>query len=398
MRYILAFIVVLVVFSGCAGVNIKRMGTDMNYAQLQISKGIPVDTKNPWGSTPLHEATYNGKLPVAKYLIENGANVNQKGYNGNTPLLFAASEGYLAIVKYLIDQGADVNRVNRWQAIPIHYAAQAGHLEVVKYLVSKGSSLIHKDTDKYKTPLQWAQRKNKTSVATYLENLSKPDYGAYLSVKNKDNFDAYKSFMKNYPNSSFRPQVQSLIAEKVQKLLGDTKAMKKVSKKVLGYLKAKDINKIIHYTHENELANAYVEHHGQLYLLLVGPKAFPVGRILQYKKEGHGESILVAKIKGQKAPYKDFTFDEINIMKKMGLTDNLLGAMIEATNKYEEKLETQKSQEAYLAKQQKIKNQEVKTKTVYRNQSGGQKSNGIIDKVGDKIIDKAVGKLFDSFF
>ena len=66
--------------------------------------------------TPLHFACENGKLEIAKLLIERNANITLKTekkiwyeHDGMTTIHFAASSGNVELVKLLIAKGAEIN-------------------------------------------------------------------------------------------------------------------------------------------------------------------------------------------------------------------------------------------------------------------------------------------------
>ena len=61
------------------------------------------------GRTPLHLASKQGELDVARYLVEAGANVNKKMEDGRTPLHFASEQGELDVARYLVEAGANIN-------------------------------------------------------------------------------------------------------------------------------------------------------------------------------------------------------------------------------------------------------------------------------------------------
>src|SRR5580700_4833259 len=54
-------------------------------------------------------ATRKGDLAQVKALLDKGASVNSKSPYGQTPLFFACDRGYVDIVKLLLDRGAEVN-------------------------------------------------------------------------------------------------------------------------------------------------------------------------------------------------------------------------------------------------------------------------------------------------
>ena len=57
-------------------------------------------------STPLHGASSQGWLEVARLLFSHGASVDEKDEEGRTSLQVAASEGHVEMTKLLLDHGA----------------------------------------------------------------------------------------------------------------------------------------------------------------------------------------------------------------------------------------------------------------------------------------------------
>ena len=62
---------------------------------------------NKDGRTPLHWASENGHLEVAKLLLANNANVDAADKDGRTPLHFACQNGHLEVAKLLLANNAD---------------------------------------------------------------------------------------------------------------------------------------------------------------------------------------------------------------------------------------------------------------------------------------------------
>ena len=82
---------------------------DMSKIQDLIEKGADVEAKDKWGSTPLHFASGNNHIEIAKLLLDRGADVKAKDNGGQTPLHFASWHNRIKIAKLLIEAGADVD-------------------------------------------------------------------------------------------------------------------------------------------------------------------------------------------------------------------------------------------------------------------------------------------------
>ena len=88
-------------------------------------KGVPVDTKNVYGKTPLAEAAYSGHLDVVKYLSEKGANLETQEDQGATHLVQAVKRGQLGVVKYLLSRQANPHVVSKDSKSIQEFAAEA---------------------------------------------------------------------------------------------------------------------------------------------------------------------------------------------------------------------------------------------------------------------------------
>ena len=86
------------------------------------------------GGTPLHWASWNGRLEVVKFLVSIGCDKEARDNYGRTPLHCASSDGHHEIVKFLVSIGCDKEALDYSGRTPLHYASVYGHLEVVKYL------------------------------------------------------------------------------------------------------------------------------------------------------------------------------------------------------------------------------------------------------------------------
>jgi len=59
---------------------------DLERVKYLVEKGANIESKDNFGCTPLHRASWGGNLDIVKYLVEKGANIESKDNDGCTPL------------------------------------------------------------------------------------------------------------------------------------------------------------------------------------------------------------------------------------------------------------------------------------------------------------------------
>lgn len=298
MRYFFASLTALITLTGC-GVSVLEMGTNLSYAKQQIKNGVDI------------HAQYEDK---------------------ETVLFWAAREGSIEMVDFYLSKGADINAKNEWKSSSLHWAVYANQLQMVKHLISNGADITAKDAAG-DTALALATSEGFKNISDYLQKITRVDYPAFHKAKKENTLQSYKEFMQNHANSVYSALVEKRIKKRTQELFKNPHEREKLSEKLHALISSKHIKKFIDFINANEKANVFAKNDESLALLFVGPKGLSVGEVLSYKEENIGELVLAAKIKGQKKPYKDFSFDEIKILKKMGVTDRLLAAMLEVTNR-----------------------------------------------------------------
>jgi ankyrin repeat protein len=74
-------------------------------AEMLIRKGAQVNSKDQFGSTPLHWAAYYGTKETVEALLNNGAEINTPTKSGMTPLDIAQGEDNTEAIAVLKSRG-----------------------------------------------------------------------------------------------------------------------------------------------------------------------------------------------------------------------------------------------------------------------------------------------------
>ena len=154
---------------------IAALDGHLGVAELLVNNGADVNYRggnggyggrpNPgrWRDYPdsnwpalLYAAGWNGRITIARLLLDNGANIELGDDRNRRPLWEASFNGHLDMMELLLDRGADVDGADVWGITPLHapgphygypgdpewpYAA-----EVAEYLISRGANVNALDT------------------------------------------------------------------------------------------------------------------------------------------------------------------------------------------------------------------------------------------------------------
>ena len=113
-------------------------------------------TKEHWKTIPLHWACANGQVDCAMLLLDapgGSDTVDTKLRGGLTPLGMAALEGKLSVARLLIERGCNVNEPRESGASPLYGACQEGHAEIVRLLVAAKANIQQLRTHSGASPL-----------------------------------------------------------------------------------------------------------------------------------------------------------------------------------------------------------------------------------------------------
>lgn len=116
-----------------------------------------VQDPTPGAMTALLYAARDGRLDIARMLVDAGANVNQVEANKMTPLLIAIANDHLDVAHFLLGKGADVNAADFWGRTPLwtaldvrdldydrsgeQHSDRAAGMEMIQTLLKRGANI-----------------------------------------------------------------------------------------------------------------------------------------------------------------------------------------------------------------------------------------------------------------
>ncbi|MBU1109115.1 MAG: ankyrin repeat domain-containing protein [Candidatus Riflebacteria bacterium] len=108
-----------------------------------VKGGFDINSLNPEGNAPIHQAILKGDLPIVKYLLEQGVALEKKNSEQLTPLMLAAAKGHKGIVVLLLKNGANANAdcedSRLFPRFPLHFAIASNNLPIAEALLKAGA-------------------------------------------------------------------------------------------------------------------------------------------------------------------------------------------------------------------------------------------------------------------
>jgi len=152
------------------------------YGQVESIKrlkqlGVDVKAKNSKGVPPIFFAAVSGQVKALECLIDLGADIDATDSIGCTPLFKAAEVGQTETIECLVDLGANVNAVAKDGSTPILAAINSDKLAAIECLASLGADVNAKTSfQEGVTPMFLAMgKKNIESVKCLVNNGAKLD-------------------------------------------------------------------------------------------------------------------------------------------------------------------------------------------------------------------------------
>ena len=134
-------------------------------ALLLVERGADTNVKDRfYERSVLGMAAKSGMETLVRALLDRGLPIDSVDKEGCTPLNLAASKGHNNVVQYLLQKGAKVGFIGhdsdfsedsyrrRSRATPLSAAAQNGHTSTVRLLADAGAEIFASTPDKYKDP------------------------------------------------------------------------------------------------------------------------------------------------------------------------------------------------------------------------------------------------------
>ena len=136
---------------------------DVDIARLFLEAGADVNALDKVYNTPLHHASFMGRVEIASVLLENGANLNVENDNSEMPLHLAPRGGYhshedgVSVARMLLKRGVDVNAPSKDHNTPLHSASYFGSLTIAGVLLDCGAN-VNAENEQGETPLHLVSR------------------------------------------------------------------------------------------------------------------------------------------------------------------------------------------------------------------------------------------------
>jgi ankyrin repeat protein len=108
------------------------------------------------GYTPLHAASQNGYVDIARILFEHGADVIAQDPDGWTPLHWASISEDVDLAPIFVEYGADATAQDKNGWTPLRQAAQYVQVDLAHFLVEHGAEATAQDNHG-STPLHSAE-------------------------------------------------------------------------------------------------------------------------------------------------------------------------------------------------------------------------------------------------
>jgi ankyrin repeat protein len=141
---------------GDTALHYAAMEGRIEVARALLQAGANARKSNGRGQTPLHMASENGCIEIVRALLEAGAGADVRKHDengGSSPISRACEGKHLEVFRALVEAGGDVNKLDSGGRTALHYASYHGLTEGVRYLCVERGADLNKRTSDGRTPL-----------------------------------------------------------------------------------------------------------------------------------------------------------------------------------------------------------------------------------------------------
>jgi ankyrin repeat protein len=119
------------------------------YMLLQHTEDEGLQETDARGGTALHSAALRGREEMITFLLSKGLPANSRNDQGETPLMVASSYSPVKAVQLLLQHVGEegLEEVDARGQTALHHAARHGRDETVAFLLSKGAHASHRDNE-----------------------------------------------------------------------------------------------------------------------------------------------------------------------------------------------------------------------------------------------------------
>lgn len=372
-----------------------------NRAQFDtlIADGADINVKTKQGSSLMFAATDGGSIPMIQYLLDKGFSLNEKNSLGQTPMHLSVRKGSVESLKFALSKGGSFSHISAADPSPLHetgYAAYANvkyDAETVRLAIKEGLNPNHVSQNG-DTPLHiiipmlvlaldyklYDHEKSLNRLVTVLiEN------GADLNARNKAGATP-ASLLAKYP--AYVYQLSLIKPQSVKAAAIAPPPTDSVKQDVNAFVTKNDIEGLKKYLDKNPAAIAGIEK-PEVRVMMYGPSSLRVDDLKKHLQAGMGQKLLITQITVAESGYKKFSMDEVVMLQKNGIPEDIISAMISRTAELEK---AGKQATPVAPVQQQYQQQQVQQQVVPQ-----QQGNTIQQEVTNQIINKGVNMLFDKF-
>lgn len=139
-----------------------------------LEAGADINSRGPWGFTPLFYASQFGKTETAEQLVVRGADPTLRDQQGRLAAHLAAENGHAEVVQFMLARGLDKDsKDEKTGRTFLHLAALNGQGSLVGFLLNNGANLELKDANG-KTPIDLAREAGHRMLVKAMEHVDPP--------------------------------------------------------------------------------------------------------------------------------------------------------------------------------------------------------------------------------